>query len=212
MENGFNEWVFGGEKRILMLKSYLKKLEKMAYSMIVLTNGIADDVHKILNELDLLAYFYIIADTRGKMIVESDKIGINNKYRLINSRCSINGLYNKENFINNFLKNPYKCVWEKNSIIDNMHIIYLDDNPEMASNSFVSTIPLQFEGDGIDEEILKTIIQDVDLIKKNGKNVTIVWDFDCTLTHKHMFKSMRQPHSKWAIEWQNIQDDKRKNY
>ena len=122
IQTKFNKWVFGGLKRILMLKSYLHKLDELTFSMVVLTNGISENVQKILAEVDLLTYFLAIIDTRGSMIIESHK-KINCKYFNSSNRCLINGIYNKELFIKNYLMNCNTCIWKNTDIINNLHIL-----------------------------------------------------------------------------------------
>ena len=41
----------------------------------------------------------------------------------------------------------------------------------------------------------------------DGPECVVVYDFDCTLSSMHLFKTFYSKNSKWAMQWREIDDN-----
>ena len=71
----------------------------------------------------------------------------------------------------------------------------------LCSRHDVRTIRLPKEGSGLTADIAHTVVATTKEAHRVKGQVLVVFDFDCTLSGRHMFKSMYQPMSHWATSW-----------
>lgn len=191
----FTRWLFGGPSRIAMLKEFLFAPRNGCFN-IVLTNGFAQHAQLALNCVGLDSAFRAIVDTRGVALVGEDLLEINGQVR-----------YDKSVFVRDFVFDKGTAASSGLSELGIDHVIYVDDSVESAFvNSDlggpVDVVQLPKEGEGLTSALLSQVAR---LCKTAGSktksSVCVVYDFDCTLSHKHMFKSICQPKSHWAKQW-----------
>ena len=97
----------------------------------------------------------------------------------------------------------------ESSIIKQMvsgdNVIYIDDSPEDIKKD-VYTITLPHEGSGLSPRDLMDVYKKRKELISNGKNVINVFDFDCTLSKHHLFKTLYYPNSPWVEKWKNTEN------
>lgn len=134
------------------------------------------DIINTLTDLNMLDYFSFIHDGEGKIInlkTQQTMLGTLDKDRFIRS-------VSKKTKISKFLDLHNK---EKK-------IQYIDDNPEMCTdynNNITVHEDLKYESGGINENHLINIENELNPQILN----IIIFDFDCTLTKHHQFKTLR---------------------
>jgi len=204
LENhNFVEWLFlglGGHdsdpSRINMLEVMLAEcLETGAGAAnLVLTNGFALDATKALQQAGLAQYFHAVCDTRGSIVFEPAEPGA----KAAPVELGGGGRYSKRNFISDVLLRNARAL----DLATPSYGVYVDDDPEPLSGTTIVTHRLPREGNGITPEDAKQIVaMGKDQATRNGGTGVFIFDFDCTLSRRHMFKAMHQPGSTWARDW-----------
>jgi len=84
-------------------------------------------------------------------------------------------------------------------------VIYIDDSPEDIKKN-VYTITLPHEGFGLSPTVLMDVYNKRKELISNNNTVISVFDFDCTLSKHHLFKTMYHPNSYWLQKWKNTVD------
>lgn len=92
-----------------------------------------------------------------------------------------------------------------NKVISGNYVIYIDDSPEDIKEN-VYTISIPHEGYGLSSINLMDMYNKRREIVNIGKSVTNVFDFDCTISKHHLFKTLYQPNSLWVQKWKNEVD------
>jgi hypothetical protein len=178
----FQTWIFGDKKRQNMIHEGLLQVKRYNVElMIILTNGYADNVYKILKALGLEIHFYAIIDTRGTMIIKP--------YSRYPRFININNYHSKSEFVFKYVINKSSFFWGKISEKP-FDILYIDDNPEIFRDKNIDVIRLPFEGNGMNKELFESVYEKLNLMTDSNKEKLVIWDFDCTLTQRHMYKSM----------------------
>eukprot|EP00658_Telonema_sp_P-2_P038254 TRINITY_DN27483_c0_g1_i2.p1 TRINITY_DN27483_c0_g1~~TRINITY_DN27483_c0_g1_i2.p1 ORF type:complete len:178 (+),score=24.70 TRINITY_DN27483_c0_g1_i2:185-718(+) len=88
------------------------------------------------------------------------------------------------------------------------HVIYVDDSVDGLLKQQVLEVPVDVvelprEGDGLTPEILAQVKQcySAAALQDSEAEVCVIYDFDCTLSAQHMFKTFYQSSSRWAQAW-----------
>jgi len=192
----FQSWLFGGAARIAMLKESLHTPRSGCFN-IVLTNGFAQHAQLALAGIGLDSAFRAIVDTRGVALVGDQQLEINGGER-----------YDKSEFVQDFIFDSEVAAGSGLSECGIDHVIYVDDSVESAFvnadlGGTIDVVQLPKEGEGLTSALLSQVAR---LCKTAGAktktSVCVVYDFDCTLSEKHMFKSICQTKSTWAKQWQ----------
>lgn len=160
----------------------------------VLTNGRAPHVHQALEQVGLSSAFFAIVDTSGLAVVHGKEIKVD----------GLGPRYDKGSYVKHVLMPKYMSQ-------GGGHVVYVDDSVEFRSMpahlGTCDVVELKREGSGVDEALLQTVnhLRDVALAKGSA-SVCMVYDFDCTISERHMWKAMHQPNSHWARNWANFKD------
>jgi len=185
----FMRWVFGDEQRISLLKEQLLGTPQDARCFnIVLTNGCAPHVQQALDYVGLSPAFSSIVDTGGIAMIDGKE-----------TKVALGARYNKGEYVQ-------RVLMPKHMPTGRAHVIYVDDSIEFRSVpahlGSCDVVELKREGLGLDKELFDTV-NDLreNALAKEAASVCVVYDFDCTLSMKHMWKAMHQPNSQWASEW-----------
>ena len=184
------EFIMGDANRRNLLKSFLGSLSNT--SQCVLTRGNAKRVADMIGLVGLADILYTVIDTSGNSFVYEQGVWYkHHKYDMSRymhkDKLQDTSRVNKAKFISECLK-PGGTK------------IYVDDNVESYNveskdlNCFETsrcrTIKLPSEGAGVfahADSTLKLHKMRNEIPKMDGP-VTVVWDFDCTLSVNHMYK------------------------
>ena len=201
----FTNWLFGGTARIETLRKSLLTPTDGAFN-IVLTNGFANQVKTALTTIGLTGAFRAIIDTRGTALVGpclepagGIPSGRSNKQKMVR-QCVLNGEWNTT--VGLSTPGIGHLVYVDDSV---EHAIIGDDAGDSVCNDFGiggALVELPNEGSGLDSSLLEQVAQEVTAGKcADGREVCVVWDFDCPLSQKHLFKTFYDKKSRWAKEW-----------
>lgn len=200
----FLDWLFLGlgsrsedHKRLRTLEAMLDKLQDLKAVCIVLTNGFAADATRALRNLCLAQYFTAVCDTRGSIVRDPSSASAKPDAVHI-SGGGHGGRYSKRDFVSGGVFQPDSSMrWFGQPI---QRVVYVDDDPEPLDPQRCHTIRLPKEGSGISGDTVFAILNAAEACQQGGQTL-VIFDFDCTLSSRHMFKAMHQPTSKWAREW-----------
>eukprot|EP00658_Telonema_sp_P-2_P072630 TRINITY_DN61759_c0_g1_i1.p1 TRINITY_DN61759_c0_g1~~TRINITY_DN61759_c0_g1_i1.p1 ORF type:complete len:499 (+),score=109.17 TRINITY_DN61759_c0_g1_i1:99-1595(+) len=210
----YTDWLFGGKGRIAELQQALLTPVEGTFN-IVLTNGFSKDVAVALGAIGLTDAFRAIVDTRGCGLVAPYEGSRGCQGKRVDTEEEFLGVsqYSKFEFANKYLFNADRAARNGLSNKGVGHLIYVDDSvePEFSGDDLVGTadvVELPREGRGLDTETLAEVfdLRAAAVAAGGEKEVCVIFDFDCTLSSWHMFKSLYQPKSKWGKEWQGVQE------
>jgi len=204
----FLEWLFLGlgstyedHKRLRTLEAMLDKLKHLNVVCIVLTNGFAADATRALRNLHLAQYFAAVADTRGSLVRDPASASAKPEAVAIpGAGPSTAARYSKRDFVSGGVFHSESCRQWFGQVTPMQRVVYVDDDPEPLDPQRCHTIRLPKEGSGISGDTVFAILNAAEACQQGGQTL-VVFDFDCTLSSRHMFKAMHQPTSKWAREW-----------
>jgi len=207
-DDRFLKWLFTGEGgaqnnagRIEALDEMLTTTAGLSATNIVLTNGFAADASRALRNLGLAHHFAAVCDTRGGVVQGPESAHAQSQ--TIHIAGGAGGRYSKTMFVDGCLFQPAQTQRFLN-IPHVARVVYVDDDPERLDPSTSTTIRLPKEGSGIGSEAASMVVEATTEAAQQGGQVLVVFDFDCTLSMKHMFKAMHQPISTWAREWDGV--------
>lgn len=188
----FLQYVWGSPER----QERLHKLLSCTSRSLILTRGMATHVREALDDSKFTQYFTHIVDTFGTNFTrapdgkwqEAPKIPLRGGREIL-----------KDEYIRDYVHGSV--------------IIYVDDSPETAAlPDHVELIRLQKEAlGGIFNEDNKVALERLQTLLANHPDAVVVWDFDCTLTARHLYKSWfvlthrrrRGSFPRWAAELDN---------
>lgn len=208
LENpGFLDWLFlalgtphEDLDRITKLEAMLGHLQQLGAATIVLTNGFAPDVACALRNLGLAQYFVTVCDTRGTAVCDPGAPSA--KEERVHVGGGMGRRYSKSSFVSGCVFRPEEAgrLFKASEI---SHVVYVDDDAEPLEPSRSQTIRLPKEGPGITDAVIGQVLTAATeaTSQANHGQVLVAFDFDCTLSARHMFKAMHQPSSHWAREW-----------
>lgn len=181
---------FGDESRLKLLK----KLFSLGKENIILTRGYCSDVCDLLKRTGLQDYFSSVRDTRGNVGYWNT-----NEKRWDFSKISYNG--------SDIGSEMNKMEWIKRNV---EVYAYVDDNMESYHNNNLKTHDLSFSTD-LQNDLVgglsapENTSKLYNIVGRVSPNHSIIWDFDCTLTAYHFYKTPRLI-GKWKdemIKWFN---------
>jgi len=185
--------------RVDVLDEMLRTTLELQALNIVLTNGFAADAAQALRNMGLAQHFTAVCDTRGS-VVRDPSIPSSQPERIHISGSGGGGRYSKSMFVSGCVFSAEQAMnWFGVSSVK--HVVYVDDDPEPLDVSRSTTIRLPKEGSGLNRESASVVVEATgDAVQKGGQ-VIVAFDFDCTLSARHMFKAMHQPTSSWGRDW-----------
>lgn len=185
--------------RVDVLDEMLRTTLQLKALNIVLTNGFAADAAQALRNIGLAQHFTAVCDTRGSIVRNPSSPG-SQPEKVNISGSGGRGRYSKSTFVSGCVFSAEQAItWFGVSAVK--HLVYVDDDPEPLDTARTTTIRLPKEGSGLDRGSAAAVVEATGDAVQHAGPVIVAFDFDCTLSARHMFKAMHQPTSSWGHAW-----------
>ena len=204
-------YVFGGD---IGLKR-IGDLTKAPCKHIILSRGNAKEVCDALLAVQLQGAFDCVVDTHGRMFWPRDthEPSIAQTVAAFDNKDARKAAFigktvrrgSKDVFIDQWIRADWEQVLPQRP---GGRVIYIDDNPEDTEHKDGSVLPAEVEVYKLDSEQHGILFggQEIAVLRKLVGSLTpqdvVVWDFDCTLSCTHLYKTLKMDtDNSWSTKW-----------